>query len=120
MIEMIPGILVFLAFFMAMLAFRRKIRSEIRDLQENGVETLATIVKKRMLTRRDAKSKKPRFHYQYTDTSGQVHVGVCNVSWDTYRNYEVGSNIPVVYNPKKPSVSSPKDLMDIRGHILRR
>jgi hypothetical protein len=92
---------------------RRAVRwgNEFTELQQFGVETTGTVLRKSAF---NAKPGPARFlRYEYRDQFGVPHsrkVPVTQAVWETLQE---GGPIEIVYSQRRAKVSAPKYLMDV-------
>jgi hypothetical protein len=107
LVPIVAGALLFIG------AIRVAIRwgNEFAELQQFGVETTGTVLKKSAF---NAKPGPARFlRYEYRDQFGVPHsrkVPVTQAVWETLQE---GGPIEIVYSQRRPKVSAPKYLMDV-------
>jgi hypothetical protein len=91
---------------------RKAIRwgNELVELQQFGVETTGTVLRKISY---HAKSGPSRFvQYEYRDQFGVPHTRRVVASEDVWEKLQEGGAIEVIYSQRRPKVSAPKYLMD--------
>ena len=111
---------IFLAFVLiSLIVFAGLLRAAARwgtdalELQQYGREVSGTVVEKRSVVRRRARSTHVR--YEYVDHVGARHrSGRTLVTPEAWESHTEGGPIAVVYSQKRPSVSLPKYLLDLR------
>jgi hypothetical protein len=107
LVPIVAGALLFIG------AIRKAIRwgTEFTELQQFGVETTGTVLKKISFKARPGPARFLR--YEYHDQFGVSYsrkVPVTEGAWETLQE---GGPIEVVYSQRRPKVSAPKYLMDI-------
>lgn len=74
------------------------------QLHKHGVHTRAVLVEKHHETGRE-RSSRYSLKYVFTDTAGQERIESEDVPWETWRQYEDGNQIPIVYLPRRAGSS---------------
>ena len=85
--------------------------SELKELQQFGVETTGTVLKKNAFHSRPGPSRFVR--YEYRDQFGVPHSRRAPVSKDAWEALQEGGPIEIVYSQRRPKVSAPKYLIDV-------
>ena len=84
------------------------------ELQEHGVETKGRVTEKRQTRRRGVTSTWIR--YAYTDETGASHRSGRNlVTPEAWTTHEEGGPIAIVYSRRRPKISAPKYLLDLKA-----
>ncbi|MBI4584822.1 MAG: DUF3592 domain-containing protein [Planctomycetes bacterium] len=73
-----------------------------REIQQSGVRAEATLVEKIHRSGKD-NSSTYLLKYVFHDAAGQEHIRESQVNWETWRQFEDGSKLPIVYLPGNPS-----------------
>ena len=87
--------------------------TELIELQQYGVDATGRVTEKRQVRRRGATSTWIR--YEYVDEAGQPHRSrrtlVTPAAWDSH---DEGGPIAIAYSQRRPKISLPKYLLDVK------
>jgi hypothetical protein len=106
------------------LAFIGLIRTAVRwgneliELQQFGVETTGTVLRKRSYKAKGAQSRSVK--YEYRDQFGTAHTRKMLVTGDAWEALQEGGPIAIVYSQRRPKVSAPKYLLDVMKNAKAR
>ena len=111
----VPVLLVIMAIALA-LTLRAAVTwgNEFVELQQYGVESTGRVSEKRRTRHRGLTSTWIR--YEYADQFGKTHRSRRHlVTPDAWAAHEEGGPIAVVYSQRRPGISAPKYLLDLKG-----
>ena len=84
---------------------------ELAELQQFGVETTGTVLKK--TTSRTKSGLSRSLKYEYRDQFGVPHTRKVLVTPEAWDSLQEGGTVEVVYSQRKPKVSAPKYLIEL-------
>lgn len=91
---------------------------ELKELEQHGVETTGTVVRKISYhTRGGGRSRYIR--YAYTDQFGKQHSRKTIVLGDAWERFEEGGAIPVIYSQRAPRVSAAKYVYETMARAVK-
>ena len=91
--------------------------NELKELDQYGVETSGTVVRKLSYNTKGGQSRYIR--YAYADQFGQRHTRKTMALGDAWERYEEGGKIPIVYSQRTPRVSAPKYLYETMSKAVK-
>jgi hypothetical protein len=90
--------------------------TELIELQQYGVESTGRVTERRQTRRRGATSTWIR--YEYVDQFGKRHRSRRNlVTPEAWSTHIEGGPISIVYSQRRPKVSSPKYLLNLKDRV---
>jgi hypothetical protein len=110
------GLLFILAAGARLLMTARRWSREIKELQQHGVETAGTVVRKISYNTRGGRSRYIR--YAYRDQFGTERSRKTMATADAWDRYQEGGPIEVIYSYRTPQVSAAKFVYDMMSKAV--
>lgn len=90
---------------------------ELKELEQHGVETTGTVVRKVSYNTKGGRSRYIR--YAYRDQFGAEHTRKTMAMGDAWERYQEGGPIEVVYSYRTPKVSAAKFVYDVMAKAVK-
>ena len=84
---------------------------ELAELQQFGVETTGTVLRKTASRTKSGLSRSLK--YEYRDQFGVPHTRKVLVTPEAWDSLQEGGAVEIVYSQRKPKVSAPKYLIEV-------